>query len=41
MDKFDKKLSNKILLKFNNAKEWSDLIQILKNLKENLVKYSS
>ena len=41
MDKFDKKLTNKILLKFNNAKEWSDLIQILKNLKENLVKYSS
>lgn len=37
--KFDKKLTDKILPKFNNAKDWSDLMQILKNLKENLRKY--
>jgi hypothetical protein len=37
--RFDKKLSEKILPKFNNAKDWSDLMAILKNLKENLSKY--
>lgn len=37
--KFDKKLTDKILPKFNNAKDWSDLMAILKNLKENLRKY--
>jgi len=37
--RFDKKLTEKILPKFNNAKDWSDLMQILKNLKENLRKY--
>lgn len=37
--RFDKKLTDKILPKFNNAKDWSDLMQILKNLKENLRKY--
>ena len=37
--RFDKKLTEKILPKFNNAKDWSDLMAILKNLKENLSKY--
>lgn len=39
VDRFDKKLNVKILPKFNNAKEWSDLMAIIKNLKENLKKY--
>ena len=38
-NRFDKKLTEKILPKFNNAKDWSDLMAILKNLKENLRKY--
>ena len=41
MDKFDKKLTNKILPKFQNAKEWSDLQTILKKLKSNLTKYKT
>lgn len=41
MHKFDKKLTDKILPKFNNAKEWSDLMTIIKNLRENLKKYST
>jgi hypothetical protein len=41
MDKFDKKITNKILPKFTNAKEWPDLMTILKNLKNNLNKYST
>lgn len=41
MNKFDKKLSEKILPKFNNAKDWSDLMTIMKHLKENLKKYNS
>jgi hypothetical protein len=40
MEKFDKKITDKILPKFNNAKEWSDLMTIIKNFKENLKKYS-
>jgi ethanolamine utilization protein EutA (predicted chaperonin) len=41
MQKFDKKLSDKILPKFNNAKDWSDLMTIIKNLKENVKKYNN
>lgn len=41
MDKFDKKITNKILPKFQNAKEWSDLQTILKKLKSNLTKYKT
>ena len=41
VDRFDKKMTVKILPKFNNAKEWSDLMAIIKNLKENLKKYKS
>lgn len=41
MDKFDKKLTNKILQKFQNAKEWSDLMTILKKLKVNIEKYNA
>jgi hypothetical protein len=41
MNKFDKKLSEKILPKFNSAKDWSDLMTIMKYLKENLKKYST
>jgi hypothetical protein len=41
MNKFDKKLSEKILPKFNNAKDWSDLMTIMKHLKENLKKYNT
>ena len=40
MQKFDKKLSEKILPRFNNAKDWSDLMTIIKNLKENVKKYN-
>jgi len=40
-NKFDKKLIEKILPRFNSAKEWSDLMTIMKNLKENLVKYDN
>lgn len=39
VDRLDKKLTVKILPRFNNAKEWSDLMAIIKNLKENLKKY--
>ena len=41
MDKFDKKLTNKILPKFQNAKEWSDLMTVLKKLRVNIDKYST
>ena len=41
VDKFDKKLSEKILPRFELAKEWPDLMTILKKLKENLVKYKT
>ncbi len=41
MQKFDKKLSDKILPRFNNAKDWSDLMTIIKNLKENVKKYNN
>ena len=40
MQKYDKKLSEKILPRFNNAKDWSDLMTIIKNLKENVKKYN-
>lgn len=40
MSAFDKKVSEKILPRFNNAKEWSDLMTIIKNFKDNLKKYS-
>ena len=38
--KFDKKLSKKILPKFETARDWTDLMAILKNLRDNLKKYS-
>lgn len=38
--KFDKKLSKKILPRFEGAKDWTDLMGIMKYLKENLKKYS-
>ena len=38
-EKFDKKLTNKILPRFATAKEWPDLMTILKKFKENLIKY--
>ena len=40
-EKFDKKLTNKILPRFALAKEWPDLMTILKKFKENLIKYKS
>ncbi len=40
-EKFDKKLTNKILPRFALAKEWPDLMTILKKIKENLVKYKA
>lgn len=40
MQKFDKKRIYRILPKFNDAKEWSDLTTILKDLKEQLIKYN-
>ena len=40
-EKFDQKLTNKILPRFATAKEWPDLMTILKKFKENLVKYKS
>ena len=40
-EKFDKKLTNKILPRFATAKEWPDLMTILKKFKENLVKYKA
>ena len=40
-EKFDKKLTNKILPRFALAKEWPDLMTILKKFKENLVKYKA
>ena len=40
-EKFDKKLKNKILPRFATAKEWPDLMTILKKFKENLVKYKA
>ncbi len=41
MQKLDKKLSEKILPRFNSAKDWSDLMTIIKNLKENVKKYNN
>lgn len=41
MADFDKKISEKILPKFNSAKEWSDLMTILKNFSVNLKKYQT
>ena len=38
-EKFDKKVTNKFLPRFATAKEWPDLMTILKKFKENLVKY--
>ena len=38
-EKFDQKLTNKILPRFATAKEWPDLMTILKKFKENLIKY--
>ena len=40
-EKFDKKVTNKFLPRFATAKEWSDLMTILKKFKQNLVKYKS
>ena len=40
-EKFDKKVTNKFLPRFATAKEWPDLMTILKKFKENLVKYKS
>ena len=40
-EKFDKKLTNKILPRFALAKEWPDLMTILKKFKDNLVKYKA
>ena len=40
-EKFDKKLTNKILPRFALAKEWPDLMTILKKFKENLIKYKA
>ena len=40
-EKFDKKLTNKILPRFATAQEWPDLMTILKKFKENLIKYKS
>jgi hypothetical protein len=39
--KFDKKMTDKILPRFSSAKDWSDLMTIQKQLKENLRKYST
>ena len=41
MQKFDKKISKKILPRFDSAKDWSDLMTIMKNFKDNLRKYSN
>ena len=40
-EKFDKKLTNKILPRFAAAKEWPDLMTILKKFKDNLIKYKA
>ena len=41
MQKLDKKITKKILPRFDSAKDWSDLMTIMKNFKENLKKYSN
>ena len=40
-EKFDKKVTNKFLPRFDKAKEWPDLMTILKKFKDNLVKYKA
>ena len=40
-DKFDKKVTNKFLPRFATAKEWPDLMTILKKFKDNLIKYKA
>lgn len=40
MERFDKKISEKILSKFQSAKDWSDLMTFMKNLKENFHKHN-
>ena len=40
-EKFDKKLTEKILPRFASAKEWPDLMTILKKFKDNLIKYKA
>ena len=40
-EKFGKKVTNKFLPRFATAKEWPDLMTILKKFKENLVKYKT
>ena len=41
MQEFDKKISKKFLPRFDSAKDWSDLMTIMKNFKDNLRKYSN
>ena len=38
---FDKKISKKILPRFDSAKDWSDLMTIMKDFKEGLKKHQS
>ena len=40
-EKFDKKVTNKFLPRFATAKEWSDLMTILKKFKQNLNKFKN